>query len=250
DLEGWGPGRAEAARLEELRRDAEDLGVDAAMRAGRHREVLADAEALVAEAPLREHRWALLALAQYQASQQGDALRTLHRARAVLATDLGVAPGPELVGLEQAILRHDPSLAPVAAAAETSAACPYPGLVAYGVDDGDLFFGRDADVAACMRRLSDNGVVTVIGPSGSGKSSLVRAGVAATLRRESQRVVVITPGAHPMDALTSLPTSGLRPVLIVDQCEEAVTLCRDVDERTRFYSSLVEHSASAPLVIA
>jgi DNA-binding SARP family transcriptional activator/WD40 repeat protein len=250
DLEGWGPGRAEAARLEELRRDAEELRVDASMRAGRHRELLAEADALVSEAPLREHRWALLALAQYQASQQGDALRTLHRARAVLATELGVDPGPELVSLEQAILRHDPSLAPVAAPAEPSATCPYPGLVPYGIDDGDLFFGRDGDVAACLRRLMDGGVVTVIGPSGSGKSSLVRAGIAATLRREGRRVVVITPGAHPMDALTSLSTSGPRPILVVDQCEEAVTLCHDADERTRFYSALVEHSASAPLVIA
>ena len=84
DLEGWGPGRTEAARLEELRLDAEELGIDAAMRAGRHREVLAEAESRVAEVPLREHRWALLALAQYQAGQQGDALRTLHRARGAL----------------------------------------------------------------------------------------------------------------------------------------------------------------------
>jgi len=88
DLEGWGPGRTEAARLEELRLDAEELRLDAVMRAGRHREVLAEAESRVAEAPLREQRWALLALAQYQTGQQGDALRTLHRARAVLASVL------------------------------------------------------------------------------------------------------------------------------------------------------------------
>jgi DNA-binding SARP family transcriptional activator/WD40 repeat protein len=250
DLEGWGPGRTEAARLEELRLDAEELRLDAVMRAGRHREVLAEAESRVAEAPLREQRWALLALAQYQTGQQGDALRTLYRARAVLASELGVDPGPDLVVLEQAILQQDPALAPVTVASEPSAACPYLGLVHYGVDDADLFFGRDADVAQCVRRLADAGVVTVIGPSGSGKSSLVRAGIAAALGREGRRVVVVAPGAHPMDALTWSSTSGPAPVLIVDQCEEALTLCQDTGERVRFFAALVAHAERAPLVVA
>src|SRR5262245_57781991 len=61
DLDGWDVGQIEVARLEELRRDAEDLRLDAALRAGRYREVLGEAQARVAEAPLRERRWALLA---------------------------------------------------------------------------------------------------------------------------------------------------------------------------------------------
>src|SRR6478752_1327442 len=77
DVESWEPGRVEAQRLEELRLDAEELWIDVALRCGRHREVLAEAQARVAEHPSREHRWALLALAQYQAGRQGDALRTL-----------------------------------------------------------------------------------------------------------------------------------------------------------------------------
>ena len=109
----------------------------------------------MAEAPLREQRWALLALAQYQAGRQGDALRTLHRARTVLASRVGLDPGPDLVALEQAILRQDPSLAPAPVPAEPSATCPYLGLVPYDVGDADGFFGRDADVAACVRRLAD-----------------------------------------------------------------------------------------------
>jgi hypothetical protein len=48
--------------------------------------------------------------------------------------------------------------------------------------------------------------------------------VAARLQRNDRRVVVVTPGAHPMDALTGLPTTGPVPVLVVDQCEEAVSL--------------------------
>jgi WD40 repeat protein/DNA-binding SARP family transcriptional activator len=251
ELEGWSPGRIEAARLEELRLDAQEVQLEAALRAGRYREVLAELQARVAEAPLRERRWALLALAQYQAGRQGEALRTLHGARTVLAAELGVDPGPDLVALEAAILRQDPSLVADAALPEPSTTCPYLGLVPYDVADAEAFFGRDADVAACLRRLATTGVVAVVGPSGSGKSSLVRAGVAAALGRDGRRVVVVTPGAHPGDALTVLPEGGPAPVLVVDQCEEAVARrCDDAGEAARFFAALAAHAERAPLVVA
>ena len=97
DLDGWEPARIEAERLTELRLETEECQIDAALRAGRHAEVLAQAQACVAQAPLRERRWALLALAQYQSGRQGEALRTLHRARTALVTELGLDPGPDLV---------------------------------------------------------------------------------------------------------------------------------------------------------
>ncbi|MFP3900652.1 MAG: BTAD domain-containing putative transcriptional regulator [Acidimicrobiia bacterium] len=250
ELEDWEPGRVEAERLEELRRDAEEVHLDAALRAGRYGEVLTAAQARVAEAPLRERRWSLLALAQYQAGRQGEALRTLHRARTVLSGELGLDPGPDLVALEQAVLRQDPSLVADAALPEPSTSCPYLGLVSYDVADAEAFFGREKDVAACLRRLSAVGVLAVVGPSGSGKSSLVRAGVAAALGREGRRVVVITPGLRPTDALTALPSSGPAPVLVVDQCEQAVTLCDDGEERARFFAALVDHAERGPLVVA
>ncbi|HET9667177.1 MAG TPA: BTAD domain-containing putative transcriptional regulator, partial [Desertimonas sp.] len=62
ELDDWEAGRIEAGRLEELRLDAEEVFIDAALRAGRHRDVLGEAEARAAEAPLRERRWALLAV--------------------------------------------------------------------------------------------------------------------------------------------------------------------------------------------
>ena len=93
------------------------------------------------------------------------------------------------------------------------------------------------------------GVLTVVGPSGSGKSSLVRAGVAAALQRDGRRVVVVTPGVRPMDSLTTLATSGPAPVLVVDQCEEMFTLCDDVEERARFLAALVAHVDRGPLVV-
>jgi WD40 repeat protein/DNA-binding SARP family transcriptional activator len=249
DLERCEAGRLEAARLEQLRLDAEELRLDAALLVGRYREVLGEVQARVAEAPLRERRWALLALAQYQAGRQGEALLTLHRARTMLATELGIDPGPDLVALEQAILRQDPSLA-APLLPEPSATCPYLGLVSYDVGDSDTFFGRDAEVAACLGRLATTRVLAVVGPSGSGKSSLVRAGVAASLQRDGRQVVIVTPGAHPMDALTTIPASGPGPVLVVDQCEQAVSLCRDAAEQSGFFAALADRAERAPLIVA
>ena len=168
----------------------------------------------------------------------------------LLVTELGVDPGSELVALEQAILRQDPSLVVAAALPEPSAICPYLGLVPYDVDDSDGFFGREREVDACLDRLSTVGVLMVVGPSGSGKSSLVRAGVAAALRRSGRHVVVITPGRDPLDALIGLPATGPPPVLVVDQCEEAVTLCDDPAAQATFFAALAAHAERAPLVVA
>lgn len=250
DLDDWEPGRVEAGRLEELRLDAEELRLEAALRAGRYREVLAEAQARVANAPLRERRWALLALAQYQAGRQGEALRTLRKARAILVNDLGLDPGPDLAALEEAILRQDPALVADTALPEPSATCPYMGLVPYDVADAEAFFGRDADVDACLHRLTTEGVLVIVGPSGCGKSSLVRAGVAASLERDGHRVAVITPGSRPSQALTAVPRSGARPVLVVDQCEEVLTLCDDAEERDRLFSALTAHAERGWLVVA
>lgn len=80
----------------------------------------------------------------------------------MLSDELGLDPGPDLVELEAAILRQEPSLAAGTALPEPSAACPYLGLVAYAVADADVFFGRDAEVAACLRQLLDRGVLAVV----------------------------------------------------------------------------------------
>jgi WD40 repeat protein len=248
EVEHWEPGRIEAERLEELRRDTEELRLTALLEAGRYTEVLSEARARVAEAPLREVRWGLLATAQYQAGRQGEALAMLQRARETLREGLGLDLGPELVELERRILRHDPALL-AGRAPEASSTCPYLGLRSYDAEDADRFFGRDDAVAACLDRLAWVGVLAVVGASGSGKSSLVRAGVVAALRRDARNVVVVTPGVHPLDALTALPPNATDVVLVVDQCEEAVTLCVDVDERAAFLTALVDHAARGPLVV-
>ena len=242
DLEEWEPGRVEAARLEGLRMDAEELRVEAETRAGRARDVLADARALVAQAPFRERRWALLARALQQSGRQAEALAALQRAREMLVDQLGLDPGRELVELEELLLRQDVSLDPVLGR-EVSAVCPYRGLLPYGAEDADSFFGREADVAACLRKLREAGLLAVVGPSGVGKSSVVHAGVVASLTRDGTPVLLTTPGARPTESLTGLKPRG-RQVLVVDQAEEAVTTCQDAGERERYFAALAAHVAA------
>ena len=254
ELEDWESGRLEAERFQELRRDLEEARLDALLQSGRFREVFTEARVGVLEEPLRERRWALLATAQYQAGRQGEALETLRRARITLADGLGLDPGPELVELEARILRKEPLTSRPGPVSDLTAACPYLGLVPYDEDDADRYFGRERDVDACLRRVTEDGAVVVAGPSGSGKSSLVRAGLAPRLRRDGHRVVVITPGAQPFQALGERLSAGSRgttpTVLVVDQCEEVLTLCADPVERQRFLAALVAHAERAPLVLA
>ena len=184
---------------------------------------------------MREQRWASLAVAQYRSGRQGDALRSLSRARQVLAEELGVEPGPELVALEQRILAQDPSLVEGDVVAPPSTVCPYKGLQSYEVDDAEAFFGREVAVEEGLARLATSPFLAVVGPSGCGKSSLARAGLAPALRRPDRRILLVTPGVHPVGAL-----EAVRPddAVVVDQLEELFTTCDDVQEREAFAEAL------------
>ena len=249
DLEEWEPGRVEAARLAGLRLDAEELLVEAETASGHAPAVLEQARALVAQAPFRERRWALLATALYQSGRQAEALGAVKRARTMLVDELGLDPGRELVELEQLLLRQDPSLTP-RAGREVSARLPISRAAALRRRGRRLVLrprGRRRGVPA---RLRDTGVLTVVGPSGSGKSSLVRAGVVASLVRGGTSVLVTTPGARPMDSLTGLKDRG-RQTLVVDQAEEVVTQCEDPAERERYFAALAAHvGAGGALVLS
>ncbi|MFN2320939.1 MAG: BTAD domain-containing putative transcriptional regulator, partial [Dermatophilaceae bacterium] len=250
DLAEWPVARAPRERWEELRREAQELYVEATLGAGAAKEALAEAGRLIEEAPLREARWSLLARAQYQAGRQGDALATLRRARAVVVGELGLDPGPDLAELEQAILRQDPGLLPASGVSGASFACPYRGLAHYDVEDAEHYFGREAEVARGREVLTEHHVVAVVGPSGCGKSSLARAGIGAALRRGGRTISVLTPGAHPMGALSM--AGGVRPgvVLVVDQLEEVVSLCADEGERKAFIEALLSHVEAGEDLVA
>ena len=157
--------------------------------------------------------------------------------------------------------------------AAITATCPYRGLAAFGADDAEVFVGRDDEVATLLARLGVARLVAVVGASGSGKSSLVRAGVLPAIRRgalrgsERWRTVIVTPGPRPLAelaaalaqsdgdgsagsilaALTAGDASplvsqpdGRRLMVVVDQFEELFTLCEDGAERARFVDLVID----------
>jgi WD40 repeat protein len=156
--------------------------------------------------------------------------------------------------------------------------CPYQGLQTFDEDHADFFFGRDADIQRLLEALKATRFLGVLGPSGSGKSSLVRAGLIPALRRgqlpnsDSWIVRVVKPGARPLeelsarladlcpgakmhellDQLSARPESlhlqscrarahqgGERVLWVIDQFEEVFTLCRDEHARAQFILNLL-----------
>jgi transcriptional regulator with XRE-family HTH domain/energy-coupling factor transporter ATP-binding protein EcfA2 len=127
---------------------------------------------------------------------------------------------------------------------------PYKGLLFFDEADADLFFGREILTARLVEHVNDLAMdstsrfLAVVGASGSGKSSLVRAGLAVALRRSGWQVSVFTPTANPMRILElnleAEHSNGTgRALLLVDQFEEAFTLCHDELERTAFIEKLI-----------
>jgi tetratricopeptide (TPR) repeat protein len=176
---------------------------------------------------------------------------------------------------------------------------PYKGLQSFDESDADHFLGREALTAQVVGRLAQTRFLAVIGASGSGKSSLVRAGVIPALRRgrpladgslppsgsPSWDIVVLTPTAHPIDALAAALTRDGSPaeasalagqfaqdpaalgfaarqslartgkshlLLVIDQFEEVFSLCRSGEERRAFFDALVRATgdgAGSPLTV-
>jgi YVTN family beta-propeller protein len=104
--------QAEIARLEERHLAALEQRIDADLALGRHSDLVAELEGLVAEHPLRERMRAQLMVALYRCGRQADALETYGDGRRVLLDKLGVEPGPALRELQAAILRQAPELGP------------------------------------------------------------------------------------------------------------------------------------------
>ncbi|MEO7196600.1 MAG: AAA family ATPase, partial [Pseudonocardiaceae bacterium] len=123
------------------------------------------------------------------------------------AGELPLAPNPAY----QPPVRGTPRLP----ASTSDAICPYRGLAAYDVADSQYFFGRKALTEQLVARLAEQlpgaGTLVVVGPSGSGKSSLLRAGLIPALEVGLPRIpgskvwprVLLTPGAHPIATLAS-----------------------------------------------
>ncbi len=249
ELADWEPAQIAGYRLEEMRLGAEELLMDARLQAGEVQEVAAEARARVAEAPLRERRWVVLSLAQYRQGRQADALATVGRARGLLAAELGLDPCAELTGLEQAILRQDPTLLSDQMFRVASPQCPYFGLPPAGVGDAERYFGREHELSSAVDALEQHGVLLVAGSSGVGKSSFVRAGIGAYFIARGAEVAIVTPGEHPIDSLRDLDLSVGESLLIVDQCEQALS-ADDPAEIQAFFDALLQSAFRGMLVIA
>jgi WD40 repeat protein/DNA-binding SARP family transcriptional activator len=256
DLGGVEEVQPEVRRLEELRLLAEMDRIDAELELGHAAEVVGELERLTAQAPLQERLRAQLMLALYRSGRQAEALGTYREACALLREELGLTPGAELRELERMILHHDAGLGVDRAAQEPRVVCPFKGLAAFESSDAEFFCGRDRIVSELIARLAEWPLVGILGPSGIGKSSLLRAGVLPALRAgglpgsSGWRQVLLRPGKQPVRELDRAlggqvePGSarigrGERLVLAVDQLEELFTVCEVESERIEFLDRLV-----------
>ncbi|WP_329440272.1 helix-turn-helix domain-containing protein [Streptomyces canus] len=130
---------------------------------------------------------------------------------------------------------------------------PYRGLARFETGDSDLFFGREQLTADLVDLLRRRRFAAVFGPSGSGKSSLLRAGLIPVLRHVQRpgprpaAIRILTPGERPARSHAPLLTPAIPrdgdaaadTFVIVDQFEEVFTLCHDAAERARFIDLLL-----------
>ena len=154
---------AEAGRLDSLRLDALEERFEAALALGEHGEVAAAIRAALEESPFRERLWGQLMLALYRSGRQADALEVFQEARQMLLEELALEPGPELRRLQEAILAHDPTIAPVPVAPERRGNLPALST---------SFIGREAELTQVVELLRAHRLVTLTGPPGVGKSRL------------------------------------------------------------------------------
>lgn len=274
--------QAEVQRLEELRLGALEDRLEADLALGRDRELIGELESLVTANPLRERLRGQLMTALYRADRQAEALRVYEQGRRLLAEELGIDPSPELERLQAWILQQDVRLA--RSSQRGAPRNPYKGLRPFGEQDKADFYGREALVARLVERLAEvaraGRLLIVVGPSGSGKSSVVRAGLVPALRAgalpgsEHWPICAMYPGARPFrelagalaastggtegevaaalereDGLTrvlaeAIPGDVPHLVLVIDQFEELFTLVDDAPQQERFLSVLA-HALAA-----
>jgi WD40 repeat protein/DNA-binding SARP family transcriptional activator/energy-coupling factor transporter ATP-binding protein EcfA2 len=184
--------------------------------------------------------------------QRSAALAQYENCRRILANELNVEPTQETTELYEAI--RDGRLEKVSPLLKREPPAPgdppFKGLQHFDETDADLFFGREALVSHLVGQIhsrektKEAQFLAVIGASGSGKSSLVRAGLIPAMKREGiSRIAVITPAEHPLESLSPgskiiSPSKG-RALLFVDQFEELFTLCQNENERKTFIRDLL-----------
>ncbi|ORB72988.1 regulator [Mycobacterium scrofulaceum] len=134
---------------------------DALLATGRAAEIVGELEAAVADAPLRERRWGQLMLALYRAGRQGEALGAYQRARALLAEELGVDPGPDLRRLEASVVAQDSALE-IPAAQQVSSVTRAVTFLLTDIEGSTAAWEADADAMAVALARHDELVEQVV----------------------------------------------------------------------------------------
>ena len=124
---------------------------------------------------------------------------------------------------------------------------PFLGLIAFRSEDREFYFGREALIKKLTDRIRAYPFLAVLGSSGSGKSSLVMAGLIPAL---DTKMAYFTPSSVPLYQLyTAREIADKDTVFVVDQFEELFTLTRDLQEREQFITELINLTKKYPVVI-
>lgn len=241
----------EAARLEQLRVGARELRAEMLLATGQHLQVADEIGGLARVHPERERLWAMLMTALYRSGRQGDALRCFQEARATLIEDAGLEPGPELRGLEEAILRQDPDLDWHPAPAPPLPAPPLQLMEEVADDRSDRlahlppqltsFIGRRAELAEIASALVDSRLLTLHGTGGCGKTRLALAVAEDVTSRFPEGVWFVDLSAVSDPALVARAVA--EPLGVggdkIDQVEQVA--CRIGNERVLLVLDNCEH---------
>ncbi|MGW3168267.1 caspase, EACC1-associated type [Streptomyces sp. NPDC001142] len=171
----------------------------------------------------------------------------------VLATNSAYRPRHPAPSTEQGTA-PEASASPGPDSEDIDVPCPFVGLESFGPTNARYFFGREEAVADITNLVRDGGLIAIVGASGSGKTSLLRAGVIPALEALPERWTAATmkPGTATPTAMLTHYSNALanhdRAMLLVDQFEELFTADVPKDERKRFISNLTA-LASGPTTV-
>ena len=176
--------QAEIRRLEELRLVALETRIDADLQLGRHAELIAELEWLLAREPTRERLAGQLMTALYRSGRPSDALEVYQRVRASLTERLGLEPGPALKALQSQTLLQDAALGGQATVSVGRSDLPIP---------ANPLVGRTDEMSRALELLTGREVrlLTLWGPGGSGKTRLALEVAAAMVGRFRDGVWIV-----------------------------------------------------------
>ncbi len=130
---------------------------------------------------------------------------------------------------------------------------PFRGLYPFREDDHEFFFGRETLVQRLAEKLSRHNFLSVLGPSGSGKSSVVLAGLIPYLQNQTPGlgVVYLTPGSDPLPRLQNglAQASAAASIVVIDQFEELFTLTLSQEKREEFIAAVLQMAEDEPVII-